>query len=317
METRKKTAAGEPARKKTWVQRFWKNRVLWLMLVPALFYVILFSYIPMGGVVLAFKRYNYIDGIFKSPWVGLENFRYMIISNKLWPLTRNTLLYNFAFILCGMVCEVGSAVILSEMFNKRFKKFAQTAQFLPYFISWVVVSTIMLNIFGDRGVINHVLNSLGKDPFNLYTHTRLWPVIMVLVRLWKQTGYGTVIYMAAIAGISQEMFEAAEIDGASIWQRITLIMIPSLKPTILIMVLLGVSQIFRGDFGMFYQLVKSNQMLLESSDIIDTFVYRSLITSSNIGLSAAAGFYQSVLCFVTIVTFNAIIKKIDPDYTLF
>lgn len=303
-------------KKNIWL-RLKRNRILWLMLVPALFYILIFNYIPMAGVVIAFKRYNYIDGIFKSPWVGWDNFRYMLISNKLWPLTRNTLAYNIAFILFGMIFEVGSAIIFSEIGKKWFKKFAQTATFLPYFISWVVVSTVMLNIFGDNGVVNHVRASLGLESFNIYAQTKFWPVVMVVIRLWKQTGYGTVIYMAAISGISQEMFEAAEIDGANIWQKIRCITIPSLKPTIIIMVLLGVSQIFRGDFGMFYQLVKNNQMLLETSDIIDTFVYRSLITSPDIGMSAAAGLYQSVLCFVTICTFNFIIKKVDPDYTLF
>ena len=303
-------------KKSLWL-RFKRNRILWLMLVPAMLYVLLFNYAPMGGIVIAFKRYNYTDGIFKSPWIGWENFRYMIIADKLWPLTRNTLAYNFAFILFGVIFEVGSAIIFSEIGKKWFKKTAQTATFLPYFISWVVVSTVMLNIFGDNGVLNHIRSSMGLEPFNIYSQTGIWPVVMVIIRRWKQTGYGTVIYMAAISGISQEMFEAAEIDGASIWQKIRCITIPSLKPTILIMVLLGVSQIFRGDFGMFYQLVKNNQLLLESSDIIDTFVYRSLITSPDIGMSAAAGLYQSVLCFVTICTFNFIIKKVDPDYTLF
>lgn len=300
----------------SWV-KLKRNRIMWLMLIPALLYILIFSYIPMFGVVLAFKKYNYAGGVLGSPWVGWENFKYMIISNKLWPLTRNTLAYNIAFIGFGVIFEVGSAIIFSEIGSKWFKKFAQTATFLPYFISWVVVSTVMLNIFGDKGVVNHMRNAMGLEPFNLYAQTDIWPIVMVIIRLWKQTGYGTVIYMAAIAGISQEMYEAAEIDGANMWQKIFNITIPSLKPTIIIMVLLGVSQMFRGDFGMFYQLVKNNQLLLESSDVIDTFVYRSLITSPNIGMSAAAGLYQSVLCFFTICTFNFIIKKIDPDYTLF
>lgn len=303
-------------KKNTWA-KIKKNRTLLLMLVPALLYVIIFNYIPMGGIVIAFKRYNYNGGIFGSPWVGLENFRYMIVADKLWPLTRNTLLYNLAFIFFGVIFEVGIAIILSELSRKYFKKVTQTMMFLPYFISWVVVSTVMLNIFGDNGVLNNIRYNMGLEPFNIYANTTWWPVVMVIVRLWKQTGYGTVVYLAAVAGISQEMFEAAEIDGANIWQKIRCITLPCLKPTIIIMVLLGVSQIFRGDFGMFYQLVKNNQMLLEKSDIIDTFVYRSLMTSPNIGMSAAAGLYQSILCFITICTFNFVVKKVDPDYTLF
>ncbi|SFH52030.1 putative aldouronate transport system permease protein [Lachnospiraceae bacterium NLAE-zl-G231] len=300
---------------------FWgqvrKNRTLLCMLLPALLYVVIFSYIPMFGIAIAFKDYNYNGGILGSPWCGFKNFEYLKISGKLWALTRNTLLYNLAFIVFGIIFEVGFAVMLSEITKKTFKKVTQAFMFLPYFISWVVVSTIMLNIFGQNGVLSNVLAHFGIEDFSIYQQIRQWPVIMVAIRIWKQTGYGTVVYLAAIAGLSQEMFEAASIDGASIWQKIRYITIPGLKPTIFIMFLLSVGNIFRGDFGMFYQLVGNNQLLLETSDVIDTFVYRSLITSPNIGMSAAAGFYQSVLCFVTIVSVNWLVKKVDPDYTLF
>ena len=300
---------------------FWgqvrKNRTLLCMLLPALLYVVIFSYIPMFGITIAFKDYNYNGGILGSPWCGFKNFEYLKISGKLWALTRNTLLYNLAFIVFGIIFEVGFAVMLSEITKKTFKKVTQAFMFLPYFISWVVVSTIMLNIFGQNGVLSNVLAHFGIEDFSIYQRIRQWPVIMVAIRIWKQTGYGTVVYLAAIAGLSQEMFEAASIDGASIWQKIRYITIPGLKPTIFIMFLLSVGNIFRGDFGMFYQLVGNNQLLLETSDVIDTFVYRSLITSPNIGMSAAAGFYQSVLCFVTIVSVNWLVKKVDPDYTLF
>ena len=300
---------------------FWgqvrKNRTLLCMLLPALLYVVIFSYIPMFGITIAFKDYNYNGGILGSPWCGFKNFEYLKISGKLWALTRNTLLYNLAFIVFGIIFEVGFAVMLSEITKKTFKKVTQAFMFLPYFISWVVVSTIMLNIFGQNGVLSNVLAHFGIEDFSIYQQITQWPVIMVAIRIWKQTGYGTVVYLAAIAGLSQEMFEAASIDGASIWQKIRYITIPGLKPTIFIMFLLSVGNIFRGDFGMFYQLVGNNQLLLETSDVIDTFVYRSLITSPNIGMSAAAGFYQSVLCFVTIVSVNWLVKKVDPDYTLF
>lgn len=300
---------------------FWgqvrKNRTLLCMLLPALLYVVIFSYIPMFGITIAFKDYNYNGGILGSPWCGFKNFEYLKISGKLWALTRNTLLYNLAFIVFGIIFEVGFAVMLSEITKKTFKKVTQAFMFLPYFISWVVVSTIMLNIFGQNGVLSNVLAHFGIEDFSIYQQIRQWPIIMVAIRIWKQTGYGTVVYLAAIAGLSQEMFEAASIDGASIWQKIRYITIPGLKPTIFIMFLLSVGNIFRGDFGMFYQLVGNNQLLLETSDVIDTFVYRSLITSPNIGMSAAAGFYQSVLCFVTIVSVNWLVKKVDPDYTLF
>ncbi|WP_455616293.1 ABC transporter permease [Eisenbergiella sp.] len=304
-------------RKRTFWQQVQKNRTLLYMLLPALLYVIIFSYIPMFGITIAFKNYNYNDGIMGSPWCGLQNFEYLKISGKLWALTRNTLLYNLAFIVFGVIFEVGFAIMLSEITKKTFKKVSQAFMFLPYFISWVVVSTVMLNIFGQNGVLSNILTHFGIEDFSIYQQVKQWPVVMVGIRLWKQTGYGTVVYLAAIAGLSQEMFEAASIDGANIWQKIRYITIPGLKPTIFIMFLLSVGNIFRGDFGMFYQLVGNNQLLLETSDVIDTFVYRSLITTPNIGMSAAAGFYQSVLCFVTIVSVNWLVRKIDPDYTLF
>lgn len=303
--------------KRTFWQQVQKNRTLLYMLLPALLYVIIFSYIPIFGITIAFKNYNYNDGIMGSPWCGLQNFEYLKISGKLWALTRNTLLYNLAFIVFGVIFEVGFAIMLSEITKKTFKKVSQAFMFLPYFISWVVVSTVMLNIFGQNGVLSNILTHFGIEDFSIYQQVKQWPVVMVGIRLWKQTGYGTVVYLAAIAGLSQEMFEAASIDGANIWQKIRYITIPGLKPTIFIMFLLSVGNIFRGDFGMFYQLVGNNQLLLETSDVIDTFVYRSLITTPNIGMSAAAGFYQSVLCFVTIVSVNWLVRKIDPDYTLF
>mgnify|MGYP000252546218 FL=1 len=303
--------------KRTFWQQVQKNRTLLYMLLPALLYVIIFSYIPMFGITIAFKNYNYNDGIMGSPWCGLQNFEYLKISGKLWALTRNTLLYNLSFSVFGVIFEVGFAIMLSEITKKTFKKVSQAFMFLPYFISWVVVSTVMLNIFGQNGVLSNILTHFGIEDFSIYQQVKQWPVVMVGIRLWKQTGYGTVVYLAAIAGLSQEMFEAASIDGANIWQKIRYITIPGLKPTIFIMFLLSVGNIFRGDFGMFYQLVGNNQLLLETSDVIDTFVYRSLITTPNIGMSAAAGFYQSVLCFVTIVSVNWLVRKIDPDYTLF
>ena len=298
-------------------KRLKKNKTLLLMLLPASIFVVVFSYIPMLGIVVAFKNYNYTSGFLKSPWVGLDNFHYLFATGKIWALTRNTLLYNIAFIFFGIIFEVGFAVMLSEISGAIFKKVSQGFIFLPYFISWVVVSTIMLNIFGENGVLNSVLGAFGIQGFSVYRQVSRWPVVMVMVKLWKQTGYGTVVYLAAIAGISQEMTEAAEIDGASVWQKIRYITVPSINPTIIIMTLLAIGNIFRGDFGMFYQLVGSNQLLLQSSDVIDTYVYRSLITTPNIGMSAAAGFYQSVLCFATICTANYIVKKVDPDYTLF
>ena len=295
-----------------------KHWMLLLMLAPALLYVIIFNYIPMTGIVLAFKKYQYAGGIYGSPWNGLDNFKALMISGKLGQVTRNTLLYNIAFIFLGVVCEMGSAILLNELISKYFKKIAQSFMFLPYFISWVVAGAIMYNIFNyERGVFNHILTWLGMNPFDLYNTPGAWPPVLIFLKLWKGTGYGSVVYLAAITGLDQEMFEAAAIDGANAWQRIRYLTIPSLKPTMMIMVLLAIGNIFRGDFGLFYQTVKSSALLQPMTDIIDTYVFRLLIDTGDIGVSAAAGLYQSILCLVTITLCNKLVKKVNPDYALY
>ena len=292
--------------------------MLLFMLLPALLYVIVFSYIPMSGLVLAFKRYQYAGGIYGSPWVGLDNFKALMVAGKLGQVTRNTLLYNIAFIFLGVVFEMGSAILLNELFSKCFKKIAQSLMFLPYFISWVVAGAIMYNIFNyEKGVFNSILNMLGAQPFDLYNSPGAWPVILIFLKLWKQTGYGSVVYLAAITGLDQEMFEAASIDGANAWQKIRYITIPVLRPTMMILVLMGIGNIFRGDFGLFYQTVKSSAILQPVTDVIDTYVFRLLITNSDIGVSAAAGLYQSLLCFATITICNRLVKRANPDYALY
>lgn len=295
-----------------------KHWMLLLMLLPALAYVIIFSYIPMTGIVLAFKKYNYNGGIYGSPWSGLSNFKALMISGKLGMVTRNTLLYNIAFIFLGVIFEMGSAILLNELLSKVFKKVAQSFMFLPYFISWVVAGAIMYNIFNyERGVFNHILTLLGGTPFDLYNNPNAWPFVLIFLKIWKQTGYGSVVYLAAITGMDQEMFEAASIDGASAWQKIRYLTIPSLMPTMMILVLMAIGNIFRGDFGLFYQTVKSSALLQPMTDVIDTYVFRLLIDNGDVGVSAAAGLYQSVLCFITITICNRLVKRANPDYALY
>jgi ABC-type polysaccharide transport system, permease component len=294
------------------------NRILLLMLAPAVVYVIAFSYLPMGGLVLAFKDFNFHSGIFKSPWCGWDNFKYLFISNKLWPLTRNTLLYNLAFIGVGLVLEVGFAVLFNEIGNRIFKKTFQSLTFLPFFISWVVVVAISQSIFSyEHGILNKVLVAFGAQRENIYGDPKAWPFLLVGFRAWKMTGYGIVIYLSAITGIDPEIYEAATIDGANAWQKIRYVTLSSLVPTMIIMVLLSVGQIFRGDFGLFYQMVGNNGQILSVADILDLFVYRALATTGDIGMASAAGMYQSILCLVTIMTVNAVIKRIDAGYALF
>ena len=295
-----------------------RNWLLLVMLLPAVIYVVIFSYIPMTGIVMAFEKYTFKGGIYHSPWVGLNNFRALMLSGKLWMVTRNTILYNIAFIFLGVVFEVGSAILLNELGSKLFKKVAQSLMFLPYFISWVVAGAIIYNIFNyEKGVFNHVLSILNLDPVDIYNTPAAWPVILIVLKLWKSVGYGSVIYLAAITGLDQEMFEAASIDGASAWQKIRYLTIPSLIPTIMTMTLLAIGNIFRGDFGLFYQTVKSSAILQPATEIIDTYIFKLLIGTGDVGVSAASGLYQSIFCFITITVVNAVVKKVNSDYALF
>lgn len=295
-----------------------KNRIYLILLVPAVTYVLIFSYTPMVGVIMAFKRYNFSQGLFGSPWVGLKNFQFLMVSNKLWPLTRNTLLYNLAFITTGMVMEVGFAIIINEMYCKWFKKVFQSFIFLPYFISWVIAAAVIQTLLDyDYGLISRTVKSLGLPMVNVYVDARPWPFLLVFFRMWKGVGYGSIVYLSAISGIDTEMYEAADIDGANSWQKMFKITLPNLVPTMVIMFLLGCGQIFRGDFGMFYQLIGNNGVLLEVGDMLDLYIYRAMAGNANLGYGAAAGLYQSVLCFATIMLANFVVKKIQPDYTLF
>lgn len=303
-------------------QGFWgdvrKNKTLLFMLTPAVLFFILFAYVPMAGIVLAFKQFNYDGGIFGSPWNGLDNFRFFFESGNAWIVTRNTALYNIAFIIVNNVLQIAAAILLFEAVGKWFRKLSQTVMFLPYFISWVVVGAIAYNLFNyDVGTLNSILAAIGLERIDIYNTPSYWPFILVLVSAWKALGYGSVMYLAAITGIDTEMYEAAEIDGANVFQRIFHITIPNLYPTIIILVLLAVGNIFRGDFGMFYNMVGNNGLLFSSTDVIDTFVFRSLTTSNEIGLSAAAGFFQSVLGFATILLANYAVRKYDKDHALF
>lgn len=295
-----------------------KYRTILLMLAPAVLFYLVFAYIPMGGVVIAFKRFDYAGGVFGSPWNGLDNIRFFFESGDAWRVTRNTALYNIAFIVVNNALQIFAAILLFEIGGKWFRKITQSVLFLPYFISWVVVGAIAYNFLNyDIGTVNVLLRGIGLEPIDIYNTPSYWPVILILVSAWKLLGYGTVLYLAAITGIDTEMYEAAEIDGANVFQRIRKVTIPNLYPTVIILVLLAIGNIFRGDFGMFYNLVGGNGVLFAATDVIDTFVFRSLITTNEIGMSAAAGLYQSILGFITIVTVNYLVRRYDKDRALF
>lgn len=295
-----------------------KNRTLFLMAMPAILLVILMQYIPMAGIIMAFKNYKFNLGVFGSPWNGIENFKFFFISGTGFLVTRNTILYNILNLATSQAIAIMIAIVINEMKGKYFKKISQSIIFLPYFISWIVVGVFVFNIFNyETGTLNTILKSFDLDPINVYSMPYVWVFIIVFFNSWKWVGYTSVIYIAAITNIDSECFEAADIDGANIFQKITSITIPSITPTIIIMLLLNLGKILRGDFQMFYQIVGNNGQLFNTTDVIDTFVFRSLITSGDMAMPAAATFYQSVLCFSIIMIVNGIIKKVSPENALF
>lgn len=300
------------------LKKLYRYRVFLLMLLPAIIYTLVFSYYPMTGIVMAFKKYNYADGIWGSPWCGVDNFKFFFQSGQAGLVTRNTVLYNVVFIALNTIFQIGVAIALTEIRNKHYRKTAQSLMFLPYFISWVIVGVMAFNIFSsDYGFMNRIITALGGEKISFYTEPKVWPFILVFFNVWKGIGYGSVMYLAAIMGIDTSIYEAAAIDGANVFQRIFHITIPSIMPTTIILLLLSVGGIFKGNFDMFYNLVGNNGLLYNYTDVIDTLTFRALISSNDFGMASAIGFFQSVLCFVTVVTVNAMVKKYDEDYALF
>lgn len=302
----------------TFFQKVKRSRTLLLMCLPAVLFFFAFNYMPLPGIYVAFVKYNYRDGIFGSKFIGLQNFQFLAQSGKLLSLTRNTILYNLAFILLGNFLAVFVAILLNEMRSKWFKKVSQTLMFLPYFISQVLVGILVFNLLNyDTGFVNGVLGSLGLEKWQPYSDPNVWPVLLVIVYIWQQTGYNSVVYFAAIMGIDGEMMEAAKVDGANGFQRIRYIILPSLKPTIVILLLFALGGIVKGNFGLFYNIVGTNPILYETTDIIETYVYRATMTDFNFSTASAVGLYQSIIGFIIVVTVNWVVKKIEPEYSLF
>jgi putative aldouronate transport system permease protein len=306
-------------KKQSLLYRLLVNRTLILMCVPAILFFLIMSYLPMPGLYLAFINYNYSEGMFHSAFVGLDNFKFLISSGELWKLTFNTIAYNLAFIVFGNALQIFVAILLNELRKKWFKKLAQSLMFLPYFISFVLIGLIAYNILSyDFGLLNGILKSYGLEPLKTYSNSTFWPFIILLTYLWQSTGYGSIVYFAAIMGLDSEILEAAEIDGANSLQRIRYIVLPWLKPTFIILLLFSLGGILRGNFGLFYNLVGSNNTsLFDATDIIETFVFRSLMNNFNFSLGSAVSLYQSVFGFFIVITANWLVKKFSPENTLF
>ena len=291
---------------------------IYLMMIPGFLYLIINNYIPMFGIIVAFKNYNYSLGIFGSKWNGLKNFKFLFKTKDAITITRNTLVYNAVFIILGNSLGILIAILLNEIRSKMAKKTYQTIILLPFLLSIVIVSYIVYGIFSTEfGIANHMLTSLGKDRISWYSTPKYWPFILTFINLWKNMGYNTVLYYATLIGIDVSYYEAAVVDGASRWQRIRYITIPSLIPTITIMVLMAISRIFYSDFGLFYQVPLNSGPLIDVTNTIDTYVYRGLRENSNIGMSAAAGLYQSVVGFIMVIAANTLVKRMGNGNELF
>jgi putative aldouronate transport system permease protein len=294
---------------------FWSYRALLLMCVPAVLFFFAFCYAPMPGVYVAATKFNYADGIFGSEFVGFDNFKFLFQSGQLALLLRNTVLYNIVFIVLGNIVQMSVAILLNEVRLAKFRKVSQSIMFLPYFISDVLVALIVYNLLNyDFGFISNIV---GANMPKVYSLPGAWPLIITLVFIWKNTGYGSIVYFAAIMGIGSEIMEAAKVDGANGLQRIRYITLPCLKPTFIILLLFALGGIVRGNFGMFYNLVGLNSMLFGATDIIETYVYRSMMNNFNFAQSSAVGLFQSAVGFAIVLTVNQIIKKVEPDYALF
>ncbi len=298
---------------------FGKSVPLLLIALPGIVYLLINNYIPIMGLFLAFKDFNFMKGIFKSDWCGLDNFKFLFLTKDAWIMTRNTLLYNIVFIILGTVVAIFLAILLCELGDRVRVKFFQASLLLPNLLSWVVIGFVAYAFLNaDTGFINNtVMKSLGKEGIAWYTFPKAWPFILVIVNLWKNAGYQSIVYMAGISGIDKSLYEAAALDGATKLQQIFQVTLPLLKPTVITLSLMSIGRIFYSDFGLFYQVPQNSGALFGVTQTIDTYVYRGLMELNNVGMSAAAGFYQSIVGFILVLAANTLVRKLDADNALF
>lgn len=299
------------------IKELWMNRFLYLLVLPAMIYTFIFSYLNLPYIAIAFEKFNYKTGIM-SPFVGLKNFEYFFQSSWAWIITRNTLVINILFLIVGTAAAVALAIVLNEVHAKRFLKTAQSFMLFLYFISWVIVSYMLQGILGtDNGLINNIITTLGGTKINFYSSPQYWYPILLILNIWKTTGYNAIVYLAAITGIDEGLYEAAYIDGATRWKRIRYITLPLLMPTICILTLMSIGRIFYGDFGMMYAIIRDNSSLMPIAEVIDTYVYRTFKNTGDPSVSMAVGLYQSIVGFILVFTSNWIVRRKFPDGALF
>lgn len=296
------------------------NAGLFLMAMPMIIAVTVLSYIPMGGLIVAFKDYSYRDGIFKSPFSTpfWKNFEFLFKSPDTYRIIRNTIGYNVAFIILTLLISVTIAIMLNEVRNRKALKVYQTTMFFPYFLSWVVVSYIVYAFLNPRlGYLNALAAHMGGDTLDWYNSPRAWVFIIIILQIWKTAGMNVLMYYASLMSIDPSYYEAAAIEGATRWQIIHRITLPTLYPMMIILTILAIGKIMNSDFGLFYQVPMDSKMLYSTTDVLETYVYRALIQSGNIGMSSAAGFLKSVVGLGMVLVTNTIVKKINPDYALY
>jgi len=300
------------------LRKMTKSPFLLLLAVPGLLTLLVFNYFPMYGIVLAFKDFDYSKGIWGSDWVGFRNFEYFITSSQLFTVIRNTLLLNVSFIVFQTISALAIAIMLNEIRLRWFTRVTQSFIFLPYFMSWIVVGMIAQSMLGGQNpTINNWLISLGLPEVNWYFEAYLWPWILTVIKVWHGAGYFAIIYLAAITAIPEDLYEAARIDGATRFQAVKKITLPLLLPTISVLTLLLIGKIFNGDFAMIYAIVGDNSVLFPTTDVIDTYVYRSMRVLNDFGMSSAVGLFQSVMGLLLIVIVNGIVRKVSKDSALF
>ena len=308
--------------KRSLLKRIIRCLPLYLMMLPGFAYLFVNNYIPMAGIVIAFKKMDYSLGkwaIFKSPWVGLDNFSFLFKTDAAWLITKNTVGYNIIFIITSLIINIGVAILLNEIWSKSAKRIYQVIILIPVMLSMVIVSYVVFGFLSsDSGFINRgILEPLGFAPISWYSEPKYWRFIIPFVKNWKEFGYGTIIYFAVLVGVDKGLYEAAAMDGATRLKQMIHISLPALKPTAIILTLLSISKLFNSDFGLFYQIPKNYGPLFPATQTIDTYVYRALVTHNDVAMSSAANFYQAIVGFALVLAFNLFVRKLDKDSSLF
>ncbi|SHJ98984.1 multiple sugar transport system permease protein [Anaerocolumna jejuensis DSM 15929] len=303
---------------KDFLHNTWKHRAHLVMCIPAVLVIFLFSYMPMAGLVMAFKKFNYSLGIWKSPWAGLENFKFLLVSSDTFMrITKNTLLYYLIFTIIGTILNIVIAIGIDQLVFKKVGKLFQSIMIVPVFISYAAVQFIVYAFLSNNGMINGMIQNFGGEGVRWYTTAGYWTIILTVVKIWNSVGYGSVLYMSVLAGIDQEMYEAAQIDGANKWKQICNITLPSLVPMITIMILLSVGGIMRSETGLFYQVTRNSGILYSTTQVIDSYILNAILTTPDYGYTAATTFYQSIVGLLLILGANGIVRKAAPENALF